>query len=391
MSEWNDLVIERRFQPEPLNDSEFRAWISGQRIFVSSTMDSEMGPARQAVREWVRSHGASPIMWEELTPRDERAEDAYLEGVQRSTLYLLLAGKRYGIADRSGYSPTHKEGNRAKELGLTRLVFASALAPEDRDGKLNDWLASLKNELSLARYYSVENLLLQLESRLREIASAQESPWVKLGRLIFPGSVRHRRKNAAGAEFIVRARVQSHAVRRSVMRLGSQWDSERADRLTWGTETQPINVRSVEGDSPTISQETIEIHCEADDRRSNQHLVNVSYGNAGPTEQALIWARQAVFGESIEPRGPGDMLVTMTQPNGPRLPELLATYKAKGWLAEGLTRLYLLEGLIPQFGGHFERLEIGPATASSVRLETEFLPEGHQPKIAAIRGLIPLS
>ncbi|MGH7557370.1 MAG: hypothetical protein ACREMD_06275 [Gemmatimonadota bacterium] len=101
-------------------------------------------------------------------------------------------------------------------------------------------------------------------------------------------------------------------------------------------------------------------------------------------------ARQAVLGEEIEPKGSWDMLAAMTEPKGLRLPEILAKYDAKGWLAEGLTRLYLLEGLIPLFGGYFQRLEVGPATASSLRLEAEFVPSGQDLKVAAIRGIIPL-
>lgn len=390
MNEWNDLVIERRLQPEPLDDQGFLAWMRRQRIFVSSTMDSEMRPIREAVREWIRSHGASPIMWEELVPRDQRADDAYLEGVEGSTIYLLLAGNRYGTTDRSGYSPTHKEGNRAKDLGLPRLVFATTAESEARDGKLNDWLNSLKNELSIAYFDTIENLLLQLESRLCEIAGNQESLWIKLGRLVFPGSVRHRSRSTTGTEFTVRARVHSHEVRRCVLRLGSQWGSEGADRLTWGTETRPIRVRQVEGDSARVSRESIEIQCDADDRRSDDYPMTVTYGSAGPTEQAIMWARQAVLGEEIEPKGSWDMLATMTEPRGPRLPEVLAHYNAKGWLAEGLTRLYLLEGLMPQFGGHFQRLTVGPATASAVRLEAEFVPSGHDRRVAAIQGIIPL-
>ena len=54
-------------------------------------------------------------MWEEITPRDEGPQRAYLSGVDRSSVFLLILGSRYGVTDQTGYSPTHQEGNRAAE------------------------------------------------------------------------------------------------------------------------------------------------------------------------------------------------------------------------------------------------------------------------------------
>lgn len=120
---WSDLIIEAVATPPAVDDVRFREWMSRQRIFVSSVMDDEMRPAREAVRRWSAAWGAAPEMCEELAPRDQHPKRAYLEGVDRSTLYVLLAGTSYGVQDESGFSPTHQEGERAKERGVPRLLM----------------------------------------------------------------------------------------------------------------------------------------------------------------------------------------------------------------------------------------------------------------------------
>src|SRR5207248_2661188 len=111
-SSWNSLIVENAAHPAPLSEERFRDWMAGRNIFVSSTMDAEMTPFREAVRAYIHSMGATPIMWEEITPRDEGPQQAYLGGVDRSGVFVLLFGSRYGVTDASGYSPTHQEGNR---------------------------------------------------------------------------------------------------------------------------------------------------------------------------------------------------------------------------------------------------------------------------------------
>ncbi|MQA92111.1 MAG: DUF4062 domain-containing protein [Gemmatimonas sp.] len=135
---WSDLIIEAAATPPPIDAQRFREWMSGQGVFVSSVMDDEMRPAREAVRSWVRAAGGTPVMWEELAPRDQHPRRAYLEGVDRSSIYVLLAGTSYGVQDSTGFSPTHQEGERAKERSIPRLLMESTDVPrQQRDGYLN--------------------------------------------------------------------------------------------------------------------------------------------------------------------------------------------------------------------------------------------------------------
>lgn len=230
--EWVQLIIERRMAPEPLSEDEFRSWMQGRAIFISSTMEDEMRPLRGAARALVADLGGEPVLWEGITPRDQRAEDAYLEGVDRSSLLLLLVGRRYGIADESGYSATHKEVVRAGERGIPRLLFElSGVGTSDRDGRLNDWLRSLYNEVSTAEAADEAELASKLEARLRELAASQERTWIKLGRMVFPGQV-ERSTGQSGSTLTVTASIREPALRRELNDVaGAPYRS--GDHMTW--------------------------------------------------------------------------------------------------------------------------------------------------------------
>src|SRR5688500_11387426 len=116
LSSWDSLLLDSVVTAPPVDDGRFRQWVSGQRIFVSSVMDAEMTPYREAVRKYLDSFGIGvPVMWETISPADSRPAQAFLDGVDRSTQFLLMLGKRYGVADDTGYSPTHKEADRARK------------------------------------------------------------------------------------------------------------------------------------------------------------------------------------------------------------------------------------------------------------------------------------
>lgn len=394
-SPWNDLITERR-GATPLSEERFRTWMARRRIFVSSVMDDDMGPAREAVRAWVIDWGGEAIMWEEITPRDEHAQHAYLEGVDRSHLFLLLLASRYGVRDASGYSPIQQEEIRAKQRGIPRLVFEQAgLASSQRAGELNDWLRTLHNEVSTGTYADPADLVRKLDRQLREIASNQETPWVKLGRLVIPGTVeRHGSREAT--TYSVRSTLGDSAARNAIAEL-TRWSQRiNADRLTWGIESVPVERVDVETHTVVASEDDVIITCQQSRnwggmRGLNTVTYTVGGRSIGPAEQVGLWADQALFGSSPPATGQPDILQAWTAPNGPTLPEILAREHARGWLAEGLVRLYLVEGLITRFGGRFARLEVGPATATGVRVDAQFVLAGSERPAAAIRGVVPLA
>ena len=401
-SEWGTLVVERGATPVALDDAAFRTWMARRPVFVSSTMDDEMTADRDAVRAWLTRWGAEAVMWEGITPRDQRAEGAYLDGVDRSDLLILVLGSRYGVADSSGYSPTHKEVNRARDRQIPRLLFTKGgVAERDRAGKLNDWLRELYGEVSGAVYHASDALCALLEHRLREMAASQESLWLKLGSLVFPGRVSHQH-GAQGAVYTVTARVRDGAVRRALFGLGDPLGGRRADRLTWTTESQPVTVQSVAMATSRASESEITVTCTQSMQQRNgggyAGLGGMTFVGGhgersyGPADQVELWARSAIFGDvPPDPRSRGgyDMVAAFAAHTGPTLPELLRAHQAEGWLAEGLTRLFIVEHLVTKHGGYFDHLDVGPATASGVRVAGRFVPGGGT-AAARIAGAVPL-
>jgi hypothetical protein len=391
---WTELIIEPGATPPAIDDQRFREWMSRQRIFVSSVIDKEMLPARDALRSWVRHWGGVPEMWEELAPRDQLPQRAYLEGVDRSTVYVLLAGTSYGVQDQSGFSPTHQEGERAKQRGIPRLLMENSDTSGARDGYLKRWILSLYNEVSGGQYHTADDLTRALESRLREMASAQATPWIKLGELVFPGRVV--RRGGTQGEIVVTGTVRGGALRRAVANLGHSGGGNRSDRLTWGVETQAVRVVNSEIETAFTTEDQVTITCGFSNQYGGRDsgIWPVSYGRDGGIDsQVTSWARHMLFGEPVDrERGRYDMVLTMSVPSDvPTLPEVLRQHEAQGWTAEGLTRLYLVEELLSRHGGYFDLLDVGPATAAGVRVQARFFPAGSGQSSVPLSGIVPLS
>jgi hypothetical protein len=203
-------------------------------------------------------------MWEGITPQDRRPEGAYLAGVDTSSIFVLMLGLRYGKSDDTGYSPTHKEANRAGDIGIPRLLFERAVHPGERDGRLNDWIGSLHAELAGARYTTPEDLVAQLGQRLRELAGGQDTHWVKL---LFPGTVRQQSQQGT-TTFHVGAALRDTNVRRAVAALGHgpsgyPYTGARNLQLTWGGQTLAVEVASVDVQSTGVSADEVKIVCMA--------------------------------------------------------------------------------------------------------------------------------
>lgn len=399
---WGDLIIESGAHPTPLSDERFRGWMAGRQVFVSSTMNEEMAPFREAVRAYLHGVGATPVMWEEITPRDENPQSAYLSGVDRSSIFVLLLGSRYGVTDPSGYSPTHQEGNRAAERKIPRLLFTLATVKDsDRDGRLNDWLRSLYSELSGASFTSTSDLAAQIDARLREMAARGERLWIKLGHIVFPGKVATNFAGAGSGQFTVTARVGRGEVRRALLELGQPFGARsRADRLTWSDQSYPVQVETVASASEFTTESALEISCRTPQNwygHSGSTLAMLgAVGSVTQVEMAEIWARRAILGEGYQrsSRAIYDMVDSVTAPETIPLPELLTSVGASGWLAEGLTSLYAVEEVSRRYGGYFQHLEIGPATATGVGIDGAFVlgsRTSSQSEPISVRGVVPLT
>lgn len=387
-SSWDEIIAESSARALPLAEDKFRSWMSRQGFFVSSVMDEEMIAHRDAVRAYLHGMGATPLMWEEITPQDKSAQHVYLDGVERADHLVLLLGRRYGIADASGASPTHKEVLRAGELNIPRLLFVLAgVDSRERDVKLNDWLGSLYNELSGATFDSPATLVARLDSQLRELAAQSERTWIKLGNLVFPGRVKANFNQNSSGEFTVVARVSAGGVRHALLSFGNSFSRVNADRLTWSDHSYPVQVLSVASESEFTAEDAVEIKC-----RTPQNW----YGESGSSlamagmDSSERWVQQAFFGAQTKSSSHVYGLEqAFSVPDAKTLPEVLAATDARGWLAEGLVRLYVVEEVARRYGARFHYLEIGSPTVKGVRVKGSFnISTGKE--AVNISGLVPL-
>jgi hypothetical protein len=263
-----------------------------------------------------------------------------------------------------------------------------------RDGYLRRWIGALYREVSGGQYRSPEDLTAALEARLREMASAQATPWIKLGQLVFPGRVR--RRSGSQGEITITGTVRGGALRRAISELGHFGGGRvRTNRLTWGVETHPIHAVTTETETVFTHEDQVTITCSLPHQYFGPDAGTspVSYGSGGGTDsQVELWARHMLFGDPVDRRANHhDLLLLMSVPSDvPTLPSVLAQHQAQGWTAEGLTRLYVVEELITRHGGHFDVLEVGPATAAGVRVEARYTPAGHNQRSVRISGIVPL-
>jgi hypothetical protein len=69
---------------------------------------------------------------------------------------------------------------------------------------------------------------------------------------------------------------------------------------------------------------------------------------------------------------------------------VLEVLGAEGWLAEGVTRAYLVEGLASKFGGQFDNLDVGPSTATGVHIRAKYRLPSSTDEVVDISGSVPL-
>ena len=111
-------------------------------IFVSS-VQKELAEERRAVKTFIES---DPLLrryfriflFEDLPACDRRADEVYLDEVDRSAVYVGIFGKEYGFEDAAGVSPTEREFDRATLGGKPRLIFVKGTddrtAPPENGG-----------------------------------------------------------------------------------------------------------------------------------------------------------------------------------------------------------------------------------------------------------------
>ena len=87
------------------------------------------------------------FLFEELPATDRRADQVYLEQVERCDIYLGIFGYEYGNEDQDGVSPTEYEYNHAAKHRKTRLIYVWGSDEKRRAPKMRHLANKASGEL----------------------------------------------------------------------------------------------------------------------------------------------------------------------------------------------------------------------------------------------------
>ncbi|MBI3850442.1 MAG: DUF4062 domain-containing protein [Verrucomicrobia bacterium] len=141
-------------------------------IFISS-VQKELAAERRAVKDYVEGDALlrrffQVFLFEDLPASDRRADDVYLDAVDRCVVYVGLFGSEYGNEDAEGFSPTEREFNKATALGKTRFIFVKGANDRDRHPKMRALIGKAGAQLIRRRFTGIPDLTAALYASLVE-------------------------------------------------------------------------------------------------------------------------------------------------------------------------------------------------------------------------------
>src|SRR3990172_130252 len=103
-----------------------KAVASHKYIFISS-VQKELQQERRALKEFIQGDALfrryfDVFLFEDLPASDRKADDVYLEEVERCDVFVGLFGNEYGSEDAGGLSPAEIEFDLATAKGKPRLT-----------------------------------------------------------------------------------------------------------------------------------------------------------------------------------------------------------------------------------------------------------------------------
>jgi len=140
------------------------------RIFISS-VQKEFAEERMALRDYLLGDALlrrffECFLFEEVPAADRRADEVYLDEVERCDIYLGLFGNDYGYEDGEGVSPTQREFEEATKFHKHRLIFVKGADDSQRTPKMRSLIQKAGNQLIRRRVASTAELIAGLYSAL---------------------------------------------------------------------------------------------------------------------------------------------------------------------------------------------------------------------------------
>lgn len=340
-----------------------RGWLEEQRVFISSAM-ADTAAERDAVAAAVEDEGARAVRFEELG-RDAGADEAYLLGVDSSSIYLGICNELYGTLLPTGFSPTEAEYLRARERGLRVAVYVAAEAPA-REGHLRRFIERVRVFVTTESYRDVDDLVRRVRRRLHELAAEALSPWLKLGDYVFRADLIDDR----GDTVLLQARASEEIAHAFETMRDRQWSRERL-RLTYGA-------RVVEGELAAVRRTT---------RAGGISELEITLGNvAAPQAGGMRAGTSGMSSERLLEAGVKRLFLSEELPASVRgglefladtgidEANLRQAFELPNEIAEAITRLVMAEGLIGTGNaGRVIEASVGPRVGDTRRIALEWL------------------
>jgi len=196
-------------------------------VFISS-VQKELAAERRALKNYIQGDALlgrffQVFLFEDMPASDRRADQVYLDEVDRCDVYLGLWGNEYGYEDNKGISPTEREFDRATAAGKQRLIFVKGDQDSARHRKMQALVRKAAGQLIRRRFDSISELTALVYSSLIE-------------HLVGAGTVRTRPFDAAACpdatlNDLSRQKVQDFLARAQAERnysLGPRTSTEKA-------------------------------------------------------------------------------------------------------------------------------------------------------------------
>jgi ATP-dependent DNA helicase RecG len=131
-------------------------------IFISG-VQKELAAERRALKGYIQRDALlrrffDVFIFEDLPAADRRANNVYLDQVDRCAIYLGLFGDGYGFEDAAGISPTEHEFDRATTQGKTRLIFVKGQDDKNRSPKMLALVRKAGGQLIRRRFSDIPEL-----------------------------------------------------------------------------------------------------------------------------------------------------------------------------------------------------------------------------------------
>jgi hypothetical protein len=365
------LLIDRAAAAERPAREAVTEWAAQQRVFVSSVIEGYAEPRKAAVAA-IEKIGATAVWFERFGGRDSDPNQAYLDEVRSSDIYVGLLGARYGRPLPSRFSATHEEYREAEQHGLRLSVWVEE--GMDREGPQQSFLDEVRQFNVTGAFASPEELEQELARRLVDLAAEDLSPWCKLGRVIF----RAREITERSGHVRIEATIKDAQVADAVGALNDRF-ARREQLLTYGGRTLVAQVEGVQITTRAARSRDLVIEAAVSEP---PQPTTYSFGGMSWDEMTELALRVSILGES----NPLGVMAGQAEISNP-LPEVVVA----GVSAEALRavcELGLTEVLVTERGvARILRLRLGASIAGRRAFQLEWLPASQYGEPAVPRML----